>query len=285
MEHMDTTHTDGAPAPAHSGWRSVGLALLFLAAYFVVQLLVTVSYVFATAMHTLLTESVPSMTALIASVVETVTMQSERLTGVIDLLSLGAFALILRLMRRPILASVGIRRVSALRLIPLVPLGVALNVLFTSLISMLPPSVLMSYMEAASPVLMGESGVLSVLIIVVLAPLTEETLFRGLIYGSLKRALPRALAVALSAVVFGLMHGQILWVAYTAVLGAFFCIICDRYGSLLSCILLHMSFNAGSFLVLQLENTPLGLAIAVSGTVAAACIALIFYKPVAGQSL
>ena len=126
----------------------------------------------------------------------------------------------------------------------------ALNVLLTSLISLLPADTLTAYMEVAGQVLLGNYGVLSVLIRAVLAPLTEEVLFRGLVYGNLKKALPRRLAVVLASAVFGLMHGQVLWTAYTALLGAFFCVVRDRYDSLWASVVLHMSFNAGSYLVM-----------------------------------
>ncbi len=289
MEHTHPNQTGSMaaepapPASKRAGWRSVGAALLFLFAYFAVQFFVTIAYVLITAIGTVLTQGAGSIGELTETVLRTVTARGELLTGVIDLLSLGAFALILIIMRRPLLPSVGLRRTRIAALLPLLPLGAALNVLLTSLISMLPDAVLQGYIEASSEVLLGGYGVLSILILAVLAPVTEETLFRGLVYGNLKTAMPKWLAVAISSVVFGLMHGQILWIAYTAVLGAFFCIVVDRYKTLLAGILLHMSFNAGSFLVQQLQNVPAGVALSVSGAIVAGCVWYVFGSCAARQ--
>ena len=275
MEQDNRTEPLPAETAAKSGWRYVGLALLFLAVYFFIQFLVTVPYLLVVAIRTALAEGVDAA-GLLDRILAAAQAQSEPITGLVDLLSLGAFALILKLMRRPALASVGLNRTPVTPLLPLLPLGLALNVLLTSLLSLLPADTLSAYMEAAGQVLLGGYGALSVLILTVLAPLTEETLFRGLIYGNLKKALPRWLAVILASAVFGLMHGQPLWVAYTALLGAFFCVVRDRYESLWASVLLHMAFNAGSYLVLAMQNTPLPIALAGSAAVTAFCLYLAF---------
>lgn len=260
-----------------SGWHYAGLALLFLATYFFVQLLVTIPYLLIVAVRTVLAEGAGDAAGLFERILMAAQAQSAPLTGLIDLLSLGAFALVLKLMHRPVFASAGLTSTRVKPLLPLLPLGLALNVLLTSLISLLPADTLSAYMEAAGQVLLDPYGVLSVLILTVLAPLTEEVLFRGLIYGNLKKALPRWLSIALASVVFGLMHGQSLWMAYTALLGAFFCIVRDRYDSLWACVLLHMAFNAGSYLVLAMQNVPLSIALTGSAAVVVACLYTAFY--------
>lgn len=272
---MEQTHASpgtARPQAERSGWRDIGFALLVLAVYFLAQFLVTIPYMLVVAIRTALAHGVSDADAFIRQVADATMAQGELLTGVIDLAALGALALLLRLMRRAAFAAAGLTRTPIKRLLPLLPLGLSLNVLLTSLLSLLPADALSAYMEAAGPVLLGGHGVVSVLILVVLAPLTEEILFRGLIYGSLKRTLPRWLAILIASVVFGLLHGQALWIAYTALLGAFFCVIRDRYDSLWASVLLHMAFNAGSYLVLQMQNTPLPAALLVSGAVVTACL-------------
>lgn len=53
----------------------------------------------------------------------------------------------------------------------------------------------------------------------VLAPIAEELLFRGLIYGTLRRVLKWPAAILVSCAIFGLMHGQLLWVIYAFLMG------------------------------------------------------------------
>jgi len=91
----------------------------------------------------------------------------------------------------------------------------------------------------------GPSWVLSILFLSVTvgAPLIEEIGFRGIIYPSLRDALPRGWAIALTGILFGSMHGNLAALLPISVMGAWLCIVRDRFG-LGTCILLHAMNNA-----------------------------------------
>ena len=78
---------------------------------------------------------------------------------------------------------------------------------------------------------------------VFVAPVLEEFIFRGLVMTRLARAMPGWLAVLLSAAVFGVCHGELVWFCYAFLLGAFFGFLDLRAGSVLPSILGHMAFN------------------------------------------
>ena len=83
---------------------------------------------------------------------------------------------------------------------------------------------------------------------VVLAPLFEEYLFRGLIYDAMRARFGVYLAIFLSAVVFMAFHlleYYNYWVGLTAifVLGVFIAAIRERSGSILNPIICHASYN------------------------------------------
>ena len=82
---------------------------------------------------------------------------------------------------------------------------------------------------------------------VVLAPILEEILFRGLIAKALNRNLHPWLAIILSSLVFGAVHGTIIGFIYASIIGAFMCWIYFKTNSLLSSILFHIGFNAISY--------------------------------------
>ena len=95
------------------------------------------------------------------------------------------------------------------------------------------------------------------LTIVLLAPLTEELLFRGTLLRSLLRKVSPAVAVLISAVVFGLVHalgdpsvGTVIAMPAIILLGIVSGWQAARTGNLSRSILLHVGFNALSVVFL-----------------------------------
>lgn len=82
---------------------------------------------------------------------------------------------------------------------------------------------------------------------VLIAPIVEETLFRGLLYGSLMKRFSPIWAALLSSVLFGLLHGQVNVIIYTFFLGLILCWLYQRAGSIIPGILLHLLNNAIAF--------------------------------------
>lgn len=89
------------------------------------------------------------------------------------------------------------------------------------------------------------------LTIVTLVPITEESLFRGLLQNSLQCLLPRSLSIALTACIFSLFHlsseqGIANYQLFTSLftLACFLGFIYERQQSLWAPIALHAIFNA-----------------------------------------
>lgn len=100
---------------------------------------------------------------------------------------------------------------------------------------------------AADPRVVALSGAF----IVVGAPVTEELVWRGLVYGAIGRRLGRGAAIGLSSVLFGAFHGaDPLAVPPILVLGLLLAMLRDRAGSALPGILSHVVFNAVGFALL-----------------------------------
>ena len=100
----------------------------------------------------------------------------------------------------------------------------ALYVVIILVLSCLPQAWLESYADASAP--LNDTGVWALLATVIAAPLAEEVVFRGLIQSRLRRVMPGWLAVVIAAALFGLCHGQAVWMAYAFTLGLFFGWIC-----------------------------------------------------------
>lgn len=88
------------------------------------------------------------------------------------------------------------------------------------------------------------------LMVAVLAPFFEETLFRGFFLPSLTRYLPAWGAIAVSALVFAIAHLSISDILPLTVLGMILGTVYLRSRNLLASILLHSIWNSGSFLAL-----------------------------------
>ena len=85
--------------------------------------------------------------------------------------------------------------------------------------------------------------ILAFLTLVVIAPIAEEMIFRGYLYGKLKKRIPWWGAAVLTSILFGLAHGQWNVAVDTFVLGMFLSTLREFTGSLWPAILLHMAKN------------------------------------------
>ncbi len=89
--------------------------------------------------------------------------------------------------------------------------------------------------------------VATALYVTVGAPIIEEIGFRGMMYPAFRRILPRGWAVALVGILFGIIHGNLANLLPITLLGAWLCLVRDRFG-LGTCVALHLMSNAWSFL-------------------------------------
>ncbi len=162
----------------------------------------------------------------------------------------------------------------------LVLMGLGFNVLTGVVLSLFPEEMLNAYEESAS-LITGGNVVVMFIGTVIMAPLVEEIVLRGLIYTRLKKGMPMLAAMIISSVVFGLLHGQILWVAYATLFGMLLVWVFERTKSLFGSILLHLSFNLCSFLQTFIpEDAPdaVGVALVAVSVVFAAVGLFLFLK-------
>ncbi len=87
------------------------------------------------------------------------------------------------------------------------------------------------------------------LAVAVLAPITEEFLFRGLLQNSLTKHMPAIAAILLSSAIFAAVHLQLTAFPALMVLGAGFGLIYHLTGSLRVNILLHVINNSAALLL------------------------------------
>ena len=93
-------------------------------------------------------------------------------------------------------------------------------------------------------------GLWSIVALVVIAPLFEEFLCRGLLYGSLRTRYGTTRSILLSALFFGILHLQPSAMINAFLMGALLAWIYEQTKTLWAPILLHAMNNAAAYLML-----------------------------------
>ena len=149
----------------------------------------------------------------------------------------------------------GLRRLGAGRVLT----TVLIFMLPTLVIVMLTSSVVTLWLEGFWPNLAQQESVeafrksndplaktLLVIAAAIVAPIVEEVIFRGFIYGVIKRFTDGYFAALCSALLFAVIHFHIGSMIPLAMLALVFCAAYERTGSLAVPILMHAVFNSTS---------------------------------------
>lgn len=99
--------------------------------------------------------------------------------------------------------------------------------------------------------------ILAFLTLVVIAPIAEEVLFRGYLYGKLRGAAPMWAAILATSILFGFVHFQWNVGIDVFVLSIVLCCLREVTGSIHAGILLHMMKNGIAFYFLFINPTLL----------------------------
>jgi len=92
--------------------------------------------------------------------------------------------------------------------------------------------------------------ILALIVLVILAPVAEETLFRGYLFGKLRRYVPTWVAILVTSALFGAIHGQWNVGIDVFVLSVVSCFLRLFTGNLWASILLHVAKNGVAYYVL-----------------------------------
>lgn len=102
---------------------------------------------------------------------------------------------------------------------------------------------LTEYMETASAFTPALGYIWLILGISILTPITEELLFRGIIQGELRKAMPEWAAILIQGIVFAAFHVQPIQISYVLLPGILLGLVYAWTRSLWIPIIMHMVFN------------------------------------------
>ncbi len=158
----------------------------------------------------------------------------------------------------------GLRRLSFSRALGVALLALLITLVFVIPCSLLVPQWLKQFWPDLQPQdtvrLFLENGRLDKLAMagaaVVVAPLVEETVFRGFVYAVLKKHTDAFFATFVSAALFALAHSHLASAVPLFLLALGFTVAYERTGSLLVPILMHALFNAITLVALLFIGAP-----------------------------
>ena len=112
--------------------------------------------------------------------------------------------------------------------------GLHLNDLFTG------------YSEVSEQAFSGQPVGFMILVVGIIGPICEELMFRGIVFHRLKDWVKPQAAIAISALLFGIYHGNVVQFFYATCMGVMLAIIYDKTGTLWISIVAHIAANLWS---------------------------------------
>ena len=228
--------------------KSIGKAALYFLVYFGMQ--VVVSGVFSFVITTKMTMGMMAgneevdVAAMTEKVMDVVMSQAMTMTLIAGILALLIYAIVFLIRKKNFFTETSIGPMPVNGILPVALVAVGFNVMVSMLLPLLPfpESWIASYQQNSSVI--GDGNVVIAWICtILLAPVLEEIVFRGLVYTRLKQGMPKIVAAVITSLLFALVHGTIIWGIYTFLLSMILIWTFETYQSLTANILLHLFFN------------------------------------------
>lgn len=127
----------------------------------------------------------------------------------------------------------------------------AFSAILTALFSIFPWFNLTENQPLLYSTLISPSGkILAALALVVAGPILEEVIYRGLIYGKLRKKHSLVISILIVSILFGFLHGQWNVGVDVFALSVVACLMRETTGTIYAGIILHMLKNAIAFGIL-----------------------------------
>lgn len=124
-------------------------------------------------------------------------------------------------------------------------MGLGFGFFFSALLTVFPfPKFLIdSYRSSSDSLMAGTDQLLALLSTAILAPITEEIVFRGYMLNRLLSWFPKKESILITSVLFALCHVSLLWVLYAFVMGLLLTEVSIAEDNIAYSIALHIGFN------------------------------------------
>lgn len=170
-------------------------------------------------------------------------------TLIADIMFVLVAMLLIKLSKQSIKARLKINKITLKTIVTVILIALALNFVFQSTQFLFPESMRGELASEMDTDLSGVKSFIGFITVVIIAPLTEEILFRGLILGELAKCFNMHIAIILQAVLFGVMHGNIIWAVIAFLSAVLYGYFIRKYENIFTPVAGHMSVNLLSFIL------------------------------------
>jgi len=227
-------------------FKQLGKAICYFLLYFGGQLLVSIGYImlysFKATLEATMNGGVPDVNAISIEAAEYLLKQQNNVVNISGIFTILFLVLFFLIRKKNVIKEVNAVKAPGKNY--LIGVGVAFGYMLVINFGLqfLPESWLEAY-GAQSNMLLEGSDLAIFVSTVIMAPLVEELIFRGLMLSRLRKGMSDWAAILISGFIFGLAHGQILWIAYTFVMGVIFGLVAVKSESMIPGLVMHMVFN------------------------------------------
>lgn len=229
-------------------WVNVGKAAAYFGTYLGGQMVVSfiVSFVLSMIISAkmVMENGTLDMDAYTENVMTALTGAMSYILIFSGILTILAFFIVAKIRKKKFMQTAELNKFKGATVAPIIIGGIAFNFTISYLMNLIPfPESWIESYQASSGEVLGGTGIALWISVVIMAPLVEELTFRGFMYTRLKQGMPKWIAIIVTSLIFGCVHGTIIWAMYTFVFSLALIAILERTKSTWACVLFHMSFN------------------------------------------
>lgn len=239
--------------------KAIGLIAALLAIYYVttmiVETIIGLAAVFPSLMQQMAGGSMPDVALLTEELIRALGVFMPLILFVSIAITVPIYYLIYRNRKQELLTFVSFRGLGAVGIPVLVIFGVSLNFLIEWLLSLASQLTFLAPLferyENLANLITGGDFIPSLLTVGILGPIFEEILFRGLIFGELRKIMKVRIALVIQAVLFGVMHFNVIQSSYAIIIGLLLGFVYYRSNSIIAPMIVHITINASSVILTQ----------------------------------
>jgi len=171
------------------------------------------------------------------------------------ILSFGIIFALHGISKKKLNSELNIKKIPLNQFITAFIFGVIFNRFTIALMSILPiPQAWYDANEKSVDSVTSGNYIIAIISTIIIAPIIEEIIFRGGVYFTLRKTIGPIFAAIISAAAFGIFHGNILQMLYTAFCAFFMIYVFEKTNSLIGSIMVHVGFNSSAIFFALLSS-------------------------------
>lgn len=133
----------------------------------------------------------------------------------------------------------------------IVLLGIFASMGMSKAVTILPIDNILGSYEQVEGSFSSNPLILQITALVVIGPVTEEIIFRGLVYKRIKRYTDSVKGACISAAIFGIYHFNLVQGIYGFMLGILLVYVYEKYKTIAAPVIMHLSANLAALIMMH----------------------------------